>query len=360
MNATKPRYLQIYEEIRLRLRNAVYQAGDFLPTEAELCREFSTSRPTISKALKLLSEEKLISRKAGFGTKVLEPKKSPMLAGLLVPQILNTEIFEPICASIAENAGIAGMRVIHPSQLNLSGDVKTLTSELADHFIEQKVKGVFYAPVEHVNNQLEFNLEIINRLSDKGIRVVLIDRDIYPWPRQSPCDLIGIDNIEAGFVVATHLLNKDCSKLAFVSLPNPASTVALRRSGCREALIQKGLRARTLVDVEFDPKKPSHAVEILRQNEVDGVVCANDVTAASLMRSLLDQGASIPKRIKVCGFDDVKYASLLSVPLTSYQQPCRDIGRVAADLMRYRIKHPNAPTQRIALQGQLVIRTSSQ
>jgi DNA-binding LacI/PurR family transcriptional regulator len=36
----------------------------------------------------------------------------------------------------------------------------------------------------------------------------------------------------------------------------------------------------------------------------DGLICANDEMAADLMRKLLD-----------AGFDDVKYAGLLSVPL---------------------------------------------
>jgi len=55
----------------------------------------------------------------------------------------------------------------------------------------------------------------------------------------------------------------------------------------------------------------------------------------------------------------VQYASLLSVPLTSYQQPCHDLGKVAADVMIRRIRYPKMPVLRITLKGKLIVRESS-
>ncbi len=333
--------------------------GDLLPTEAEFCLQYRVSRPTVARALKLLSDEKLVRRKAGFGTQVLAPRKSGLLAGLLVPRLAETEIFEPICASIAEAAGIEGMRVIRPSELNFPDDLKKHADSLTAQLIEARVRGVFFAPAEYVADPPAFNLEIIERLTGAGIHVVLLDRDIYRWPRQTHFDLIGIDNIEAGYVVAAHLLDAGCERLAFVTRDNPAMTVQLRRMGCREALVQHGLQPTSLMTVNDLAGDPGTAAEELLKSGVDGVICANDATASLLLRSLLDRGAEIPGKIKVCGFDDVNYASLVSVPLTSYQQPCRDIGRAAAEAMMHRIKHPDSPVQRITLQGRLVVRKSS-
>jgi len=78
------------------------------------------------------------------------------------------------------------------------------------------------------------------------------------------------------------------------------------------------------------------------------------------MRQLLDAGISIPEQLKVAGFDDVKYASLLSVPLTTYHQPCADIGRTAADAMFLRLEHFAAAPRRTFLQGHLIARRSTQ
>ena len=359
MNEAQPKYLQIYKEIQHQIHNQSFSPGDFLPTEAELCKKYQTSRPTIARALKLLSDEKLVKRKAGFGTLVLAPKKSALLAGLLIPQLSEIEIFKPISASIAETSGIGGMRVILPSDLNFGEDLKKRTDSLADQLIEARVRGVFFAPTEHLDDPSDFNSGVIERLTNEGIRVVLIDRDIYRWPRQTQNDLVSIDNIEAGYTMATHLLQAGCKRLVFVTRENPAVTVQLRRMGCREALTQHGLQANSLLTVIDPSDEPGKAASELFESGADGIICANDITAGPILRGLIDQGADIPNKVKVSGFDDVEHASLLSVPLTTYQQPCRDIGRVAAELMMHRIKYPDTPIQRITLQGRLIVRSST-
>ncbi len=359
MNPSKLRYLQIYEKIRGLIQNQTYAPGDMLPTETELSATYDASRPTVAKALNLLSQDKLVRRRAGFGTQVLPPSRSMLTAGLLIPELHATEILEPICASITETASIAGMRIIRPAELNLRQDRRMLTESLADQFIEARVQGVFFTPVEFIPDQEAFNLGIINRLTAHDIQVVLIDRDVCPWPRKTAYDLVGIDNIEAGYVMGSHLIANGCSKLAFVSAPNPAMTVQLRSIGCREALIQNGHRANSLLNIDLLENQPEKTAQQLLAKQVDGILCANDAAAAPLLRALIDLGADIPGSLQVAGFDDVKYASLLSVPLTSYRQPCDDIGKVATETMINRIKHPAAPTRRITLTGQIIPRNSS-
>lgn len=334
-------------------------AGEMLPTEGELCKQYGVSRPTVARALKLLSDDKLVRRKPGFGTQVMAPRKSALLAGLLIPQFSETEIFGPICASLAEAAGIEGMRIVRPTELNVFDDLKKRTESLADQLIEARVRGVFFAPTEHVDNPAEFNMGIIERFSAAGIQVVLLDRDVYRWPKQTPYELISIDHVQAGYVVATHLLDQGCERLAFVTRDNPATTVQLRRMGCREAMVQHGVDPTSLKTVLHVGEDPEKAARELMEIGADGVICANDATASTLLRGLLNVGAVIPGQIKVCGFDDVQYAALLSVPLTSYKQPCHDIGKIAAETMIHRIKYPVTPILRICLQGELIVRESS-
>ncbi|WPJ97413.1 GntR family transcriptional regulator [Coraliomargarita algicola] len=359
MTNAKPLYLQIYDDLRISIRNQSYSPGDLLPSEKSICERYSASRPTVARALKMLSEEKLIERRAGFGTQVLAPEQSSLTAGLLLPQIMETEIFQPIAASII-NAGITSeLQISSPYELNRPQDRKAVTLSQAEQFIHKKVNGVFFAPLENIPDPQSFNRSVIDRLTSQGIQVVLLDRDIYPWPRQTPYDLIGIDNIEAGYTMANHLLEMGCHQLAFVSQENPAMTVKLRKIGTREALIHNGLSARSLLRIHYDIEQPAEAAKQLLKANVDGILCSNDATAASILRAMFDLGARIPEQIKVCGFDDVKYASLLSIPLTSYKQPCEDIGRIAVETMIHRIQHPESPPHRIALQGNLIARSST-
>lgn len=68
--------LQQYEEIaaflRSAIRNGEYAAGDPIPSEAELCRRFETSRGTVRQAVATLRNEGLVSSGQGRRTRVLE------------------------------------------------------------------------------------------------------------------------------------------------------------------------------------------------------------------------------------------------------------------------------------------------
>ncbi|MDF1824002.1 MAG: GntR family transcriptional regulator [Verrucomicrobiales bacterium] len=359
MSSSGPSYLRIYKDFQRKIHAREFSVGEMLPTDSEISKIYGVSRPTVAKALQQLGDDKLVLRKPGFGTQVLGPRRSALLAGLLIPQFSETEIFGPICASLAETAGKEGMRVVRPTDLNEVDDLKKRTESLAQELIEARVRGVFFAPTEHVKNTTEFNLGILRRFTEAGIQVVLLDRDVHRWPRQSRHELISIDNINAGCVVADHLLDRGCKHLAFVSRENPATTIQLRLMGCREALIQRGMDPKGLDVFDHDSEHPEKAARQLLKAGVDGVVCANDVTASTFLRGLLNLGAKVPEDVKVCGFDNVTYAPLLSVPLTTYQQPCHEIGRIAAEAMVRRMTNPDSPFLRITLQGDLIVRESS-
>jgi DNA-binding LacI/PurR family transcriptional regulator len=61
----------------------------------------------------------------------------------------------------------------------------------------------------------------------------------------------------------------------------------------------------------------------------------------------------------LAGIDDVKYASLLSVPLTTIHQPCAEIGAIAVSAMMERLRNPQLPARDILLNFRLVVRESS-
>ena len=59
------------------------------------------------------------------------------------------------------------------------------------------------------------------------------------------------------------------------------------------------------------------------------------------------------------GIDDVKYGSLLSVPLTTIHQPCAEMGAAAISTMLERVRNPTLPARDILLNFRLVVRESS-
>ena len=89
--------------------------------------------------------------------------------------------------------------------------------------------------------------------------------------------------------------------------------------------------------------------------EPEAIVAANDRTAGHLMHGLIRLGYRVPEDVRIVGIDDVEYANFLPVPLTTVQQPCRQIG-VAA--MLERVTNPDMPVRDILLDCRLIIRDS--
>ena len=88
------------------------------------------------------------------------------------------------------------------------------------------------------------------------------------------------------------------------------------------------------------------------------MICGNDLTAAQLLRALEKNNVRVPRDVRVVGFDDARYATLLSVPLTTIHQPCRDIAITAYRAMLERISDPTLPGRSLLLTPHLVVRES--
>ena len=108
----------------------------------------------------------------------------------------------------------------------------------------------------------------------------------------------------------------------------------------------------------IDPEDGAEVKRVMAKVRPDGFVCANDFTAAQLLKTLDALGVSVPDEVRMVGVDDVKYASLLSVPLTTIHQPCGDIGAVAISAMLQRLSNPKMPARDILLSFHLVERDS--
>lgn len=71
-----PRYLQLADIFRQRVSRGIWKPGDMLPSIEMLMSEFSVARVTVRQAIRLLSEEGLVSPQRGRGTVVNEHPRS--------------------------------------------------------------------------------------------------------------------------------------------------------------------------------------------------------------------------------------------------------------------------------------------
>lgn len=364
MNAT-PRHQQIFESLRQAILTGKYEPGHKLPSEAMLVRQFDASRITVGRALRDLQQKGFVERRAGSGTYVRVNKTPAATAessgytfGLLIPELGQTEIFEPICQGMSQSTRMTD-HVLLWGHSAPSTSPQENALQMCRQFVQRRVTGVFFAPFEWGPDRDRVNQQILEIFEGARIRVILLDRDALPYPRRSAVDLVGIDNRRAGFVAADHLLSQGAKRLAFVALPHSAATVDARIAGFHEALLRHGATISPDQIWTLDPRDAAAVKSALHTCPADGILAANDRTAGHLLHTLLGLGYRIPSQIRVTGFDDTGYAALLPVPLTTVKQPCREVGEAAISAMLERVANPALPPREILLDCSLVLRSSS-
>ncbi len=356
-----PKHRQVFETLSREILSGKYKRGQKFPSEAALVERFQTSRITIGRALRELVQRGLVERIAGSGTYVRHaPSGESFLFGLLIPDLGKTEIFEPICNGIASASEATPHALLwgNAGEGRWSPDLQAL--QLCEQFIERGVAGVFFAPLEATPEAKDANELIVSRLEDKRIPIILLDRCILPYPHRCRHDLVGIDNRRAGYLATEHLIQIGTRSLSFIGVSGGAPTVDARIAGFRGAVLANGLPLET-APVRLLKEIGEATIEplVAKRRSGTGIVCANDRIAAQLMQILLARGLRVPQDVRIVGIDDVEYASLLPVPLTTVRQPGREIGEAALHAMFERIAHPNMPPRDILLQCRLIVRASS-
>ena len=351
------KYREILEKILEDIRSGRYTPGQRLPSEAELVRRYGASRMTAFRAMHELQAMGVVVRRVGSGTFVAQKAATKShVFGLLIPELGQTEIFEVICKGMMEAHEAVRHSLLWGNSAPKENEKEEAALQLCQHYISQQVSGVFFAPVEFSPARFQANHRIVEAFDKARIPVVLLDRCVEPYPRRSQCDLVGIDNRRTAYLATEHLFHAGAKRIAFLARPNSATTVDARIAGYREALLALG-QSRDSVNLG-DASEDRFVKAILKKDRPDAFLCANDFTAGKLMHTLISIGERVPEDIRIVGIDDVKYASLLPVPLTTQHQPCRDIGRTALTVMLDRIANRDLPPRDVLLGCQLIVRKS--
>jgi GntR family transcriptional regulator, arabinose operon transcriptional repressor len=330
------KFEKIYNTIKSQIDSQLLRNGDKIPYESELMEMYSVSRPTVSKALKMLQDEGVLVRQPGLGSFVTsndDGMQRTLIFGIAFPEYSMGEIFEPITS----NLRIFGKT----GHYNLLWGLKRGSTEhftahemtsLVDEYIAQKVDGVFFAPWERNNTTYEVNKQALERLKENNIPVVLIDRDFTRFPERSEYPLVCLDNFKAGYIMAKHFLDQSQKRIDFMWLPYDAFSINSRFRGCRMAMLDHGITPENNWIHFGDPEDRKFVNKIL-DSGARNIICGNDEVAAVLMNTLREVGIEIPKTVRIAGFDDVKYSRLISVPLTTIHQPVREIAKKAVEVM---------------------------
>lgn len=355
MNDAK--YRMLVEMLKSNILSGKYGNGNPFPSVRSLIRRYGLSNTTVLHALDELVHQGLISRKQGRGTFVSNKGASRKI-GLIVPGVAYSEFFQPIVGEISHLSQEHGYMLLFGNITSNDPAIRVAQAKrFARELVREGVAGVIYQPLEFIDDPIKPNAEIVAVFDEAKIPVVLIDYDIVPPPERSKYDLIGINNFHAGYLLANHLKSVGARKIDFVMRPNCSWSVHGRLNGVRAALFANNkFASRTLVS---EPDDLTALRRHLKGGHPDAFVCGTDAIAAKFKRTLEKVGLKVPKNVLLAGFDDVQIAALLSPPLTTVHQPCKEIGATAFKLLIERMEHLAGEAREINLSAQLMVREST-
>src|SRR5579863_3532538 len=160
-----PKYKELFESLKADILSGRYKPGQKLPSEAALVNKSGASRITVTRAIRELQNLNLVDRVAGSGTYVRESHacNRPYLFGLLIPDLGETEIFEPVCRAIA-NAPEASEHALLWGSAGAQMSKVQQAWRLCQQYIAKSVSGVFFAPLEFEREAVKANARIVSAL----------------------------------------------------------------------------------------------------------------------------------------------------------------------------------------------------
>jgi len=328
------------------------------PSERALAMRFGVSRQTVRRVMCELNRTGLVYSRQGKGTELTRVGENLRESvGLILTGERRTEIVREIREELTRLAGRMGLALIFgdASALDARSGARSAV-RLAKKFAAAKVSGVILQPVEFLPDAEKVNAQIVAAFAAERIPVVLIDCDIVSEPDRSAYDVVGIDNFQAGRVLAAHLAAGGVREAIFIAQDNYPPTIAERLRGVR-SILPRTSDCHDVVLPNLDANSIGRAFQ--RGKRPQAVVCQNDIAAVNALAACRLRRWRVPEDVLLAGFDDVAYAPLLEPALTSVRQPCKHIAGRAFDLLLSRIGKSRAPAEYVRMEAELVVRGSS-
>ena len=191
-----------------------------------------------------------------------------------------------------------------------------------------------------------------------GVPVVAVD------PHTGPTGVPTVDSDNfAGAVLATqHLLRLGHRRIAHLSGRADLESSRLREDGFRHAMAEAGVPVDEQL-VRVGGYRPEGAEQSAREllslpDRPTAIFAANALSALRTMQVARDLGLSVPGDLSVIGFDNVPESAVAVPPLTTIEQPLRQMGEEALRMLVAVLDGQEPPTTHLRLPTALVERSS--
>ncbi len=329
-------------------------------TIGDIAKKLNIAPSTVSRALNnnsRISEatrEKVqqAAREAGYELNLVASslsKNKTNLIGVIVPH-LNSQFFSKALSSIQETVQEAGYNVI----ICQTNDLYRQEVEMAKVMNATRVDGLIVSLSQETKETGHFK-----NLVDKNIPVGMFDRIGYELTGAK----VIIDNYEAGYKAAEHLINCGCQRLAFLSGPYSVKIFEERAKGFRDALKEHKLPLlpQHLLACDLSERDTREAMKLwagMKQSP-DGIVAATSKSGINLMTSAKNHGFKIPVQLSIISIGNDSCHELMEPALSAVDIPGQEMGKAIALKVIEQIENGKIENEILIRPIELIIRNST-
>lgn len=266
--------------------------------------------------------------------------------GLIVADIRNP-FFTDISRAVEDMAYEHGLRVI----LCNSDEDPAKEQAYLDLMSDEQASGVILAPTaDYVRRAAKAGP------GATGLPLVLVDRS----PDMAHSDCVLLDNADAAHRLTRHLTSQGWRDIVLLAGAH-SSTGQSRRAGYEAAMQASGLTPRVLALPPTIAAGQAATQGLLAEPlRPQAVLATNGLLLLGAQHALHAAGLRSPQDIALAGFDNNDWTALQHPGVTVIAQPTYDIGRSACELLLQRMREPGRGVRRIVLQGELLVRGSTE
>ena len=329
-------------------------------TIKDIARKANVSHTTVSRALnnksriknetkdKILTIARELNYRPDFIARSLVMRRTKTL-GLIITTIANPFYIE-LSQGIETTAISQGYNIILCStNYDLSAERKYI-----DMLRSKGVDGIILTSA-HMGDP-----NIVG-LAEEGFPIILINRRTYHPVVKEKVDYVGVDNILGGFLAVEHLIRLGHKRIGVIGGSSESSVGFERLEGGKKALTTYGMEVIGDHFLEGDFLKGSGyqgGKRFLKMDEPPTAIFAtNDYMALGTYQAIVEEGRRIPEDIALIGFNDIEFAAMKGIELTTVGQKKYEMGAQAVKMLVERIEGGGmgSPKEMI-LEPELIIR----
>ena len=175
--------------------------------------------------------------------------------------------------------------------------------------------------------------------------------------------VVELDNKAGAREATRHLIGLGHRRIGHIGGSRPTTATPKRFAGYAEALAEAGIEERPEL-VRYGAFSIATGAEEMAEllalpEPPTAVFCGSDEIAMGAIRTIKQARLRVPEDISIVGFDNIYFAAVTDPPLTTIDQPARQLGFEAMRLLAERLAGVAGARRGVSVPYRLVVRAST-